>query len=180
MQKLMPHFFATADDLLPMFSLVEGKRSLKYTRTGNFDVPIASSYSTAVALPTLGERVAHPDAVACPAYLVTEREAEIQFREIALSSGGRKWAVDQLVNPDSTVFSHGGIYGDDVLLYGRVSTVSTSTLAASLQRTFESALKRSFERVQAFYVGSHAMKLLEQGYRLTSGANSSTEYDLRR
>ena len=121
-----------------------------------------------------------PSAISGPAYLVTDTDTEVALRELSPFQGHARWAIDQLANPDSTMLWHGGMYGDSVLLYGRVATASTSRVAASLQRVFESAIKKQFVRVRTFYVGAQAAALLDQGVRLTIGAESPKDYDLRR
>jgi hypothetical protein len=105
---------------------------------------------------------------------------EVVLRELAPFEGRARWSIDQLANPDSTMLWHGGMYGESVLLYGRVATTSKTRVALSLQRAFESAIKKQFVRVKAFYVGAQAEELLDIGFRLTISAESPNDYDLKR
>jgi hypothetical protein len=119
-----------------------------------------------------------PNAIACPSYLVTLAGAAVRIREAPQQGGGVRYAVDQLINPDSIAFSHGGFPSAEILLYGRVGAVSDSAVAKELFRAFSSAISKEFVRLKAFWVGPQADELLRQGCRLTMGANSPTEYDL--
>ncbi|MHB8866846.1 MAG: hypothetical protein ACYC6N_31170 [Pirellulaceae bacterium] len=96
----------------------------------------------------------------------------------AWSFGGVRYAVDQLINPDSVTFSHGGFFSLEVLLHGRVDTASDSAVAQELYRVFSSAIARVFVRVKAFWLGPQAKELFRNGCRLTMGAISPKEFDL--
>ena len=172
------HFFATADDLLPVFDLVDRKHRLAYSLMGLHESADLSTVTKGADIPTLREVMDDPNAIACPAYLVTLEGAAVHVRDVLQQSGGIRYAVDQLVNPNSVTFSHGGFFSPDILLYGRVGTVSDSAVAKKLFRAFSSAIAKVFVRVKAFWVGPQAYELLRQGCRLTMGANSPKEYDL--
>lgn len=176
----MIHFFATTDDLLPVLEAVERRRSLSYTRCGALRSPEVVSFRMGRELPSLYVPAPSESAIASPAYLVALAGTSIALREVSQSDGGRRWFVDQLVNPDTTVLHHGGLYHGDVLLYGRVATASHSRVAVSLQRAFERPLKQQFDRIKAFWVGPQAQRLLDVGVRLTMAAQSPSEYDLSR
>jgi hypothetical protein len=176
----MPHFYATAADLLPVFEQVETKRILQYTRCGNFDAPEVVSFDSGILLPTLHQRLAHESAVAGPSYLISERSTHITARKISLRDGGQHYAIDQLQNPDTTVLLHGGIYKEGVLLYGRVDTASKTKVALQLQGAFNRALQYHFKQIRAFWVGPNAERLLDMGWRLTAAEQCPTTTDLRR
>jgi hypothetical protein len=172
----MSHFFATADDLLPVFESVESRRTVLYTLSGHVTEKNVMSFSSGAQLPTLRMPMTEANASSCPAYLVSEVGAEIALREIS----SNVWAIDQLANSDTTMLQHGGMYGNSVLLHGRVASASKTKTSTSLQRAFDSAIKKHFVRIQSFYVGPQAEKLLDNGIRLTMGALSPREYDLKR
>jgi hypothetical protein len=176
----MAHFFATADDLLLIFSKVEARRNVLYTPTGHIDKAEVASYRHGSELPTLREPAASESAVNCPSYLITKAEQPIVLRELTPFGGGSCWAVDQLLNLDSAVLSHGGMFEGKLLLHGRVATAAKSSVAKSLQRSFESQIRSNFSKIKAFYVGRQAEELLDSGFRLTSAAQSPPEYDLCR
>lgn len=171
------HFYATAKDLLPVFELVEAKIPLGYTRTGLFDEDTYATFDSGAELPTLTKALVVTSAVAGPGYLVTERASLIRSRGIQQNDGRKKFAIDQLMNPDSIVFQHGGFYSDQILLSGRISTASDTPVATRLQRAFSTALTKKFVRVKAYWVGPDALAILERGARLTIGATSPSEFD---
>src|SRR6185369_10324891 len=97
MQRL---FFATADDLLPVFERVESKHRLAYTLCGLFTSPEFQSYPSGHALPSLRESAVHPNAIAGARYLITAAGQLPVIREIPQKAGGIRYAIDQLVNPE--------------------------------------------------------------------------------
>src|SRR5262245_63908651 len=115
------HFFATADDLLPVFDRVDRKRSLAYTLSGLFESRNRSAVAKGAEIPTLREMIKSPSAINGPSYLVTPADVPVQVREVPQIGGGMRYAVDQLMNPDSIALSHGGFFSPTILLCGRVS-----------------------------------------------------------
>ena len=172
------HFYATADDLLPIFERVERKHDLSYTLTELLYSPVLTQVRLGALLPSLRSPAPYRNAVAGPQYLVTPAEAAVHVRDVPQRSGGVRYAVDQLINPDSIIVQHGGFFRPDVLLYGRVGTVSDTDFSRRVYRAFSSAIAKQFVRVRSFYVGPQAHALLGQGCRLTIGEDSPVEYDL--
>jgi hypothetical protein len=172
------HFFATADDLLPVFDLVNRKHPLVYTLMGLHESPQPRTITHGANIPTLRDVLQFPDAMAGPSYLVTLEGTSVKVREVPQNSGRVRYAIDQLINPDSIEFSHGGFFGSEILLYGRYATASNSEISKKLYRLFNSTIAKTFDRVKAFSVGPQAKELLCKGYRLTIGAHSPREYDL--
>ena len=178
---LMPHFFATANDLLPVLAAVELRRRLVYTLTGHSHSPDVISFYSGESIETLRKPTTSETASTAAAYLVTEVGVPIVTRPIQVQGEDKlRWAIDQLANPDSTVFRHGGFWRSDILLSGCVASYSKTAASQSLQRAFENQLKRHFSRIKAFYVGEEAAHLLDSGARLTVSAQSPIEYDLTR
>ncbi len=178
---LMPHFFATANDLLPVLAAVESRRRLVYTRTGHSPSPEVFSFPSGESIETLRAPATSETASTAAAYLVTEVDVPIVARPIQVRGEDKLcWAIDQLANADSTVLWHGGVWRSDILLSGRVASCSKSAPSQSLQRAFENQIKRQFSRIKAFYVGDEAARLLDSGVRLTMSAQSPREYDLTR
>lgn len=177
----MPHFFATANDLMPVLAAVESRRRLAYTLTGHTASPDVVSFYSGESLPTLRSSATSDTASTASAYLVVGVDTSIVARPIQVQCEDTpRWAIDQLVNPDSTVLWHGGSWRSDVLLSGRVASASKTASSQSLQRAFETQIKRHFSRIKAFYVGEEAARLLDSGARLTMSAQSPLEYDLTR
>jgi hypothetical protein len=90
--------------------------------------------------------------------------------------------LSQKLNPDSVVFSPGGIYKDQpVLVSGRIGTISQSPGSRNLYKTFVKAVIQNFEKIGSYYVGPEAARLMQQGYRMvTIGIGSPATYDLQR
>jgi hypothetical protein len=172
------HFYATADDLLPVFQDVEQRHTVVYSLMGSFESPQLAAVHSGAILPTLREPLADSNLVSCPDYLVTMHGTEVHVERRPQTKGGVRYLVDQLLNPDSVTLSHGGFFSDDVLLYGRVATVSKTKVAAQLHKAFCSSIAKRFTRVRAFYVGPNAIERWKHGCRLTIGANSPREADL--
>jgi hypothetical protein len=171
-------FFAAGNDLLPVFETVEEKHGLSYTLCGLFPSREFTHLSAGREIPSLRSLAPQPSAIACPQYLVTPAGAPVAIREVPQKAGGVLYGIDQLVNPESIVVQPGGLYPPDVLLHGRIGTVSSARFAAQLQKAFAYAIAKFFERVRAFYVGPEARQLWRRGYRLTPSAQLPREYDL--
>jgi hypothetical protein len=174
------HFFALKEDLLTVLALVEGKGSLKYALPGNFlkdEVKNGISvFNTGAEIPNLGKARAD-SSTHCDDFLVYEPETQINLRAFQ-GNDGERICVDQLTNPDSVVFLPGGIWNEDVVIQGHVGTASDSQISQALMKRFQAAIKKSFTKVKAFYVGPRALEFLECGKRLTDSARSPREYDL--
>lgn len=171
-------FYATARDLTPVMSSLEERKNIQYTLTGLFKVRKLQTYLSYVDIPDFGQ-ASHPTAVANPTYLVSLRGTVLRIREVPQDSGGLRYALDQRLNEDTIAFSPGGRYGKDVILYGTVGTVSTSITSKALYDLFAMFIRESFERRREFFVGSEALDLSKAGIRLTIGAFTPPEFDLR-
>jgi hypothetical protein len=170
-------FFALKDDLLPMLELVESKGALNYARIGNFASREIKDgigvFKTGIGIPNLGKANAD-SAVACETFLVCERGTSVNLRTVQ----GERVCVDQLANPDSVEFTPGGMWNQDVVLNGRIATASESPISQALMKRFRAAVKKTFSKVKAFYVGPKALVLLESGKRLAGAVQSPREFDL--
>lgn len=170
-------FFATKEDLFPVLQRIEEKRTLKYVLTGLHFSPELTSFDSALDIPNLSI-ASSESAISGDGYLVVERTERVNMRPVPQNSGGIRYAVDQLENPGTIIFLPGGIFGENVLLYGRVATASSHPDSLALCRLFSASLKKSFSKIKSFYVGSAARKLLDQGCRLTLAVQTPREYDL--
>lgn len=173
-------FFALKEDLLSMLQLVESKNPLKYVHMGNYSASESkdnlSVFNSRIEIPDLGIATADSSA-ACKSYLACEQGTSINLRSLQGSIGGRI-CVDQLANPDSVVFTPGGSWSEEVVLNGRVGTASESQVSRSLMKRFDVAIKKTFSKVRAFYVGPKALTLLKLGERLAGAVQSPREFDL--
>lgn len=172
------HIFATHDDLLPVFDHVEGLGPLDYVLFGHQPTSSIRRLASGRDIPGLGA-ASCDSAVACAKYVLVPRGAHVEARLIQALDGDR-YAIDLLHNVDAITFGAGGRWRADVLLHGRVSTVSSSPIALMTLRRFEAAIRKRFEKIGAFRVGPGAVTLMEQGVRLCGAEQSPTSHDLRR
>lgn len=165
------NFFASNADLIPVLEQVERKHSIKYFAAGLF----ASSTPAQI---DLGAVLTASEHCKDDGYLVTLAAFEVKPRSAPQRKGGTLYAIDGLKNPSSITLRPGGMVGKTVLLPGVVGTVSQDEVAVVLHRAFASAIGKHFKRVQSYWVGPAAFKLLSQGVRLTTSAKAPREYDL--
>jgi hypothetical protein len=102
----------------------------------------------------------------------------VNVRPIKATIGVERYCVDQLSNPDSITFTPAGVWSPDVVLHGRVATVSESPISQALMKRFNSAFRAQFTKVQAFWIGHNARALFDAGKRLTLSAQSPRDFDL--
>jgi hypothetical protein len=95
-----------------------------------------------------------------------------------LKAGGTGYFIDQVENPVSAVFAPGGLFGEAVLLYGRIDTVSRSEGAQSMKAKFEYRMKKHFSKRGPYYVGPEAEQLRQQGIRLAAAVQSPQNLNL--
>jgi hypothetical protein len=171
-------FFATTVDIISVLSSLEIASSLQYTRSGLFNTNRSQSYFSCVDIPDFG-RTTHPNAVGNPMYLLSNQVAQIKVRDVPQKNGGTLFAIDQLENPDSIVIRPGGWYGNDVILYGIIGTVSQSAESKRLYTLAANVFRRHFTKQQEFLVGREAREAWNAGVRLTIGVSSPLEFDLK-
>ena len=172
------HFFALRDDVLPVLDAAEREIALKYVLMGQFPKMEFETFSSSEQIPHLGQSIA-ASAASGSSFLVTSQAVPIEVRPIETVSGVR-YCLDQLANPGTVTFSPGGRWGEDVILSGRLATVSDTPLARQLMKIFTGAFRKRFSRIRAFYVGPRAAIFLDAGKRLTAAEQSPREFDLSR
>lgn len=170
-------FFALKDDLLPLLEAVERHGPLKYIRTGIYREPTYDVAHRGADLPSLGKATSE-SAITSQSFLVCEPVVRVKVRPVDLHSGGTNYHIDQLVNPDTVIFTPGGLWTEEILLYGRFATASLSGPAKHLMTRFRHQIKKHFVRVKAYHVGPNALVLLKAGKRLTIAQQSPPDMDL--
>jgi hypothetical protein len=124
-------FFALRDDLISLIEIVEAAAQLKYVRVGNYQTPEIESLPSALDIPDLG-KANFGTASGCASYLVCKRDTPVNVRLVAAAGGASRFPVDQLISPDTVVFTPAGVWSDEILLHGRVATVSDTAPAQEL------------------------------------------------
>jgi len=179
--KLIP-FFALRDDILPILESVESEVALKYVPMGCFFKDDLKGWiielTSGTQIPNLG-RASCKTAGGCDAFLVCARDEAIHLRDVVQAARPRV-CIDQLVNPHTVEFTPAGLVDEatPIILSGRIATASGAPVSQALMKQFHVAINKSFTKVRAFYVGSAALKLWENGARLTDAVQSPREYDL--
>lgn len=170
-------FFALEDDLLPVLEAVERVGPLKYVRMGQSLKSEYESFTHCTEIPNLG-KASSDSASTCESFLVTESPMSVNVRAVKAATGFQLYYVDQLVNPDSVTLTPAGVRGQNVVLYGRVATAAESPISQKLMKRFDSAFKKYFKKVKAFWIGPQALGLLYAGNRLTISIQSPRDFDL--
>jgi hypothetical protein len=171
------HFFAVKEDLLPVLEEFESKGPLKYVRTGLFLKKNYDSFDRGAEIERLGRATADT-ASSCETFLVCKREAIVNVR-LVMGGAVQRFAIDQLLNPDTVVFTPAGLWNDDVILHGRLATISDRESAQELMKRFYAAIRRYSSKIKAYWVGPKALAFLESGKRLTIAVQSPREFDLK-
>lgn len=172
-------FYATTADMLGLLEELDQSLPLRYALCGNFlscDYdPAQSCFDTGREIPHLGLADAE-SSIACKSYLTQMRPTTMIPRMID-GNDGRRVCIDQLRNPDSVIFTPGGVWTGTVLLQGRVATSSSSEISSALMREFRTGLKKCFRAIRGCRLGPEAMQLLRGGMRLTTAVQSPREHD---
>lgn len=170
--------FATRSDWTAVLSRLESQTAIKYVRSEMSQEPHPEVFLRFIDLPGLGTAITG-DAIQEPRYLVLQAEAGIFVRSISLNAGGVHYTADHGNNPDSVVFSPGGVnISSRAVISGEVSRVSGTAVAKTLYACFAASIRKAFEVRGAYRVGKEAAALKQQGFRLTACVDSPEKYDL--
>lgn len=170
-------FFALKEDLLPVLEAVERDGPLKYVRTGNCLSSDFEAFQRGADIPHLGKADSETGST-CESFLVTGRVVPVTVRPIKGVGSVKRYCMDQLINSDTVELTPAGLWGEDIVLNGRVATVSESLISQELMKIFNSAFRNHFSKVKAFFVGHKALVLLGAGKRLAISVQSPRDFDL--
>jgi hypothetical protein len=167
MIKINIPFFATENDFRELVKRVSLKRSVQIAIAGMFDE----------------EEVMKINIAECPSpftsYLVVNADVAIKSRTVPQRSGGVKYAVDRMENPDAVIVAFGGMFGEDRLVVCHFGVKDPNAKSAELAEVIAKEIRANFNKIKSFYVGSEAEKFLRNGGRLTPTTKSPVEYDLK-
>lgn len=174
------HFFALKEDTLPVLNLVEEKGRLSYHLTGNYIAKTFNSecrvYSCGKDIRDLGTANGYSSTL-CDTYLVCDSGTTVSQRHIQGNNGIERICIDQLENQDTVTFTPAGRW-QDAILNGLIATASDSIRSQAIMKLFYNAIRKSFTKVNAFWVGPAALTCFHGGQRLTSSEHSPRVYDL--
>jgi hypothetical protein len=172
-------FFSVFTDIEPIIKSIESTHQIHYFETGLFDNKEVNNYNSLFEISNLGF-TKYGDWNYDKSFLLLPKQLSLKVREVPQRKGGVKYAVDQLINPASIILQIGGIYSekDNVLVAGKVGTVSEDVFSLEMYKAFHSKIKKEFSKIQEFYVGKGAQERLKLGWRLVLDEGRKKEYDL--
>jgi hypothetical protein len=170
-------FFATRDDLEKLLERFEQSQPVSYWATDEAGASKAMSWNRGHDLPALGaaEGTSTP---ACRSFLVRPVGMVPVVRRVRQDAGSVVSIVDQLENDASAVFTPAGRYNALVMLPGTFGSVWDDPDSKALLRGFSGALRKTFSKVRAYWVGPEALAALHEGIRLTISPHAAPEFDL--
>lgn len=82
-------------------------------------------------------------------YLVLPKSQEVQVMEVAQRSGGIRYAVDPMLNPNSVELKIGGVFSEapNVLIAGRMAYGFENEFSKSVYKAFGSQIKKEFRHI---------------------------------
>lgn len=171
-------FYATASDLSPLLLSLEAEKKIQYTLTGLFETSEPQIYFSYADIPDFG-RPNHPTAGANSPCILSPQGTALYVRPVPQIAGGIRFSISQRGNDDTVAFSPGGLYGNDVLLYGEISTISDSATSKNLYKFLAKLFRKHFTKVREFLVGPEALALSKSGLRLALSGSTPPEFDLK-
>ncbi len=171
--------FATIEDVENSIRDIESLADIQYYKTGLLDNKNIHPYKSLFDAPNIGVSLSG-DWNKIDNYLITKKTTSLEVREVPQRTGETKFAVDQMNNPKSIEMKLGGIYKEkeNVLVAGRISTISEDSDSIELYKLFTTKFKKEFKKIGTFYVGKKAEEKLKMGWRLVTNEKSPKEYDL--
>ena len=172
-------YFAVLEDIEQIVREIELSIDIRYYKAGLLDSESIPTLNSLFEDPNVGF-VLSGDWNRIDRYIILKKSTTLNIREVPQIAGGIKFAVDQMNNPKSIEFKLGGIYQEkeNVIVAGRVATVSEDSDSNELYKIFSSKIKKKFKKIGAFYVGKIAEEKLKDGWRLVTNEKSPREYDL--
>ena len=172
-------FYATGSDLKPFLAAVELQRPLWYAVGGTSVKQEPEVFDSSQQLPNLGIAMMG-DQNREPFYLVTDENIAVEARAVPQRRGGMRFSFDQQANPRSIILRPGGAFQGKFLIAGQLGTCSPDEESVNLIKLFAKVLRQRFSKVRSYFVGEEALRLLEDGMRLTTSVLAPVEYDLKK
>jgi hypothetical protein len=184
------HFHATKRDLESLLTAVESQRPLKYTQAGMFDSAEIPTYTSCLAIASLG-CAPSGESIGEPFWLITDADATVSIKTVPQHRGGVRYGVDPGLKPESVVLWPGGVFEGHIkwrggefnggaVIDGQIATAMFNPTSMELMNLFAREAKRQFKRIKSFFVGPQAEQLFDAGYRLAHSIKSPRECDLSR
>lgn len=171
-------FIAADTDLYPVLEEVERKYPIKYVLYEYLPMPEFTSYQSYVEIPDLG--VSSTDSLmGSNAYFIFPKEAKINYMPVEWPNNEIVFAFDHILNPDSVCLTPGGMWKDEAVIAGEISSIYSDGFVKQIATVFRRKMKKTFyARVGVFWIGYCAKARYLEGKRLTNSTRSPRAYDL--
>ncbi|UKB82570.1 hypothetical protein LF887_16320 [Chryseobacterium sp. MEBOG06] len=170
-------FFATKSDIEQIIISIETSYPIKYYEMGLFDIESDKYFNTVLEVPDFGVAKSG-DWNRDLRLMAIPKNLPMIIRPVNQRKGGIKYAIDPILNHISICFQFGGIYKEGILLAGTCFTTNLNDFSLQVFKDFSSKIKKSFKKIDMFYVGPEAEEKLREGWRLVQNEGFAKGYDL--
>lgn len=108
------YVYTCEKDLIALLTRIENFHEIKYVRAGRISGPTIEKYESYSAIPSLGRAMgkrSHDSG----SYLIVEKNYDIRVETMKMIDGNLRFDVTQIFNPESILFSPGGVLGNERL-----------------------------------------------------------------
>lgn len=171
-------FFATRKDIGSVILSIESKYKFTYTKTGTYEsISTIQSLNSLLAYENLGINISgnHQS----ESFLVLDTLNKLNIRERTISSGEKRYYIDQENNKNSIVIWPGGLCRDMYLICGHIATISEDEESLALYKKFTQEIKKHFKKDKRYYLGQDAIKLSQKVRLITMGINQPEIFDFK-
>ncbi|WP_343657921.1 hypothetical protein [Chryseobacterium sp.] len=170
-------FFATKSDIENIIMDIEASYPIKYYEMGLFDTRSDKYFDSVAEIPDFGTPRSG-DWNRDLRLMAMPKNLSMIIRDIDQKKGGVKYAVDPVLNHISICFQFGGIYKEGVIIAGSCFTTNPNEFSLEVFKDFSSKIRKSFKKIDKFYVGPDAEEKLRDGWRLVQNEGFAKGYDL--
>jgi hypothetical protein len=170
-------FFTLLTDIEKSIRDFESEIDSQYYKTGLLDSKNVPKYNSILDVPNVGFSTSG-DWNRIDSYLIIKKLTSLKIRDVQQRTGEIKFSVDQMSNPKSIELKLGGIYKENIIVAGRIATISEDLDSLELFKSLTNKIKKQFKKIGVFYVSKSAEEKLKIGWRLVTNENSPKEYDL--
>ena len=161
-------FFTLKEDLLEILSDIEEIKKVKYVKNGAYDKKEYVIYKSIAEFEDLG--INRSGDHNSPLYLVLNLSDPI-ISEGVIQNKTReiKYFLGQHMNKNSIAFWPGGLYEENFLIHGHVSTISDDEKSEELYKIFKKAFSKKFKKIKNWYFGKEALSIAKDVRLITIG-----------
>jgi len=170
-------FFTVLEDMEQIVQNIEALIEIRYFEMGLLDNEIIPTYNSLFETPNVGTAFSG-DWNNIDTYLIMKKSTLLNIEKVPQRAGGIKFNVSQGLNLKSIELKLGGVYNENVIVAGRIATISEDVDSNELYKLFTTKIKKEFKKIGVFYVGKKAEEKLKLGWRLVTNEKSPKEYDL--